>query len=56
MTVSPRLVAAAVLCGWIISPCFGPASRGAESLKLDPANPHYLVFRGRPIVLVASTG
>ena len=28
---------------------------GAEPLKLHPENPHYVVFRGKPTVLVAST-
>ena len=55
MTVNPRAIAMSALCGWIISSAFVPLSQGAEPLTLDPENPHYARFRGKPTVLVAST-
>jgi hypothetical protein len=45
----------AVLLGGLLSPGFVAPSRGAEPLQLHPENPHFIVFRGKPTVLVAST-
>jgi CubicO group peptidase (beta-lactamase class C family) len=55
MTVNPRAIAMSALFGWILSSAFVPASQGAEPLRLHPENPHYVLFRGKPTVLVAST-
>ena len=44
-----------VLLGAVVSPGLVRDSRGAEPLKLHPENPHYVVFRGKPAILVAST-
>ena len=54
--IAAGLVAAAALAGQIV---FG-ADRAASSatappISLHPDNPHYLLFRGRPTVLVGST-
>ena len=55
MTVFTRGILAWALLGGVVSTSFVPRSRGAEPLKLHPENPHYVVFRGKPTVLVAST-
>src|SRR5262245_852344 len=55
MTVFARGILAWVLLGGVMSPGFVRDSRGAEPLKLHPENPHYVVFRGKPTVLGAST-
>jgi hypothetical protein len=39
---------------WAIAVFFTPALLARDALKLDPANPHYFVFRGQPTVLVTS--
>src|SRR3954451_10651985 len=55
MTVFTRGFLAWVLIDGVVSLGFVRDSRGAEPLKLHPENPHYVVFRGKPTVLVAST-
>jgi hypothetical protein len=55
MTLSTRAIISVVVLGVLLSSGFAPVSRGAEPLKLHPENPHYVVFRGKPTVLVAST-
>jgi hypothetical protein len=41
--------------GSILALAFVSSAPGAEPLKLDPGNPHYFLFRGKPTILVAST-
>jgi hypothetical protein len=55
ITLDARAIITATLLGGLLSSDFVPSSRGAEPLKLHPENPHYVVFRGKPTVLVAST-
>ena len=55
MTLDARANLTAALLGGLLSSGFVAPSRGAEPLKLHPENPHYVVFRGKPTVLVAST-
>ncbi len=54
--IAAGLVAAAALAGQVV---FGAdlaaSSAAAPPISLHPDNPHYLLFRGRPTVLVGST-
>jgi hypothetical protein len=55
MTLGTRAITSAVLLGGLLLSGLAPFSSGAEPLKLHTENPHYVVFRGKPAVLVAST-
>ena len=42
----------AVIC---TASLLGPASYGGEAVKLNPDNPKYMFFRGKPLVLVSAS-
>lgn len=50
-----RAVVKLALLGGLLALVAGGSSRAEEPLKLLPENPHYVAFRGKPTVLVAST-
>ena len=54
MVVFARTSVALALLGGLLSSGLVARSRGAEPLKLHPGNPHYLVFRWKPSVLIGS--
>jgi hypothetical protein len=53
--VDARAIALSAFLSGLLSPDFVAFSQGAEPMKLHAENPHYVVFRGKPAVLVAST-
>lgn len=43
-----------VMLGLILALSFGAPVGSAEPLRLHPENPHYFLFRGKPVVLITS--
>ncbi len=39
----------------LIASCLCTALRGAEAVKIHPENPKYLLFRGKPLVLISAS-
>jgi len=55
MALDARTIITTALLGGLLSSGIVPGSPGGEPMKLHPENPHCVVLRGKPPVLVAST-